>query len=65
MRCQACGSEMEETYRSSENERTYIWYACRNVSCRQELLHVSAGETVAAAEQTTMNDSGLRMGGEA
>jgi hypothetical protein len=60
MRCQACGTEMQETYRSSEKGRTYIWYACRFVSCQQELLHVMAGEAAACSEQTADAAGGCR-----
>ncbi len=51
MRCQACGSAMEEKYRSREKDRIYIWYACRHVSCQQEMLHVTTESQSESGQQ--------------
>ena len=37
---------MEESYRSQESNRVYIWYACRFLPCQQEMLHVTTSDKV-------------------
>jgi hypothetical protein len=41
---------MELVHQTTEENKTYRWYACRKVSCRQELLHIKADTRQAVEE---------------
>ena len=42
MRCNGCGSEMDVVFETVEGNKRYQWYACRQHTCQQELLHITA-----------------------
>ncbi len=55
MNCTACGGEMHLVREVTEGSKTYLWYACEDISCGRELLHIktdgpSPGKTETKSE---------------
>jgi hypothetical protein len=45
MICAACGGEMRLVREVTEGAKTYLWYACEEISCGRELLHIKTDGT--------------------